>query len=197
MPTPTGVVWDADPHTLAKHRLLQTYLAAWLPTLFHGGYGGVTYAEGFAGPGIYRGTEPGSPVIALRTFLGQHTLLASGRTVNIVLVEENRRRMVELRCQMGRALAKAPVAPAGISVEYVCGDHAEVLLPALERIGAMRRPVFAFLDSYGGPDVPLDVARRIGSAPSSEVLVTFGTSFFIRFCEVQGHQEEGDRVLTA
>jgi three-Cys-motif partner protein len=195
MPTPTGVVWDADPHTLAKHRLLQAYLAAWLPTLFHGGYGRVTYAEGFAGPGIYRGTQPGSPVIALRTFLGQRSLLAGGRTVDMVLVEEDHRRIIELRRQMGEALTQAPVAPAGISVEYVCGDHAEVLLPALERIGAMRRPVFAFLDSYGGPDVPLDVARRIGTAPSSEVLVTFGTSFFIRFCDVEGHQAEGDRVF--
>jgi three-Cys-motif partner protein len=195
MPTPADVVWDADPHTLAKHRLLQAYLAAWLPTLLHGGYDRVTYAEGFAGPGIYRGGEPGSPVAALRAFLGQRRLLAGGRTVSMVLAEKDHRRMTELRRQMGRALTEAPVAPAGISVEYVCGDHAKVLLPALERIGAMRRPVFAFLDSYGGPDVPLDVARRIGSAPASEVLVTFGTSFFIRFCEVEGHQAEGDRVF--
>jgi three-Cys-motif partner protein len=195
MPTPADVVWDADPHTLAKHRLLQAYLAAWLPTLLHGGYDRVTYAEGFAGPGIYRGGEPGSPVAALRAFLGQRRLLAGGRTVDMVLAEKDHRRMTELRRQMGRALTEAPVAPAGISVEYVCGDHAKVLLPALERIGAMRRPVFAFLDSYGGPDVPLDVARRIGGAPASEVLVTFGTSFFIRFCEVEGHQAEGDRVF--
>lgn len=195
MPTPTGLIWDADPHTLAKHRILQAYLAAWLPTLLHGGYDGVTYAEGFAGPGIYRGEEPGSPIVALRVFLGQCNLLAGGRSVNLVLVEEDHRRVAELKRQMSRALTEAPVALAGISIEYECGDHAEVLLPALERIGAMRRPVFAFLDSYGGPDVPLDVARRIGSAPSSEVLVTFGTSFFIRFCEVEGHRDEGDRVF--
>jgi hypothetical protein len=32
MPVPSAVLWDADPHTLAKHRLLKDYLAAWLPT---------------------------------------------------------------------------------------------------------------------------------------------------------------------
>jgi three-Cys-motif partner protein len=112
----------------------------------------------------------------LRTFLGQRSLLAAGRTVNLVLVEENQRRIAELKRQMGRTLAEEPAVPAGMSIEYVWGDHAEVLLPALERIGAMQRPVFAFLDSYGGPDVPLEVARRIGRAPSSEVLVTFGTN---------------------
>lgn len=195
MPVPSAVLWDADPHTLAKHRLLRDYLAAWLPTLLHGGYPGVTYAEGFAGPGIYKGGEPGSPVIALQTFLGQRNLLAAGRTVDMVLAEEDGRRLAELRRQMGRTLADSPVAPAGISIEYVHGDHAMVLLPALERIGAMRRPVFAFLDSYGGPDVPLDLARQIAAAPASEVLVTFGTSFFVRFCDVEGRQASGDRVF--
>jgi hypothetical protein len=53
MPVPSAVLWDANPHTLVKHRLLRDYLAAWLPTRLHGGFPGVTYAEGFAGPGIY------------------------------------------------------------------------------------------------------------------------------------------------
>jgi three-Cys-motif partner protein len=191
MPVPSEVLWDADPHTLAKHRLLENYLAAWLPTLLQGGYRGVI----FAGPGIYKGGEPGSPVIALRTFLGQQGLLAAGRSVDMVLVEQNGRRLAELHRQMDQTLAAAAGAPVSISIEYVPGDEAKVLLPALERISAMRRPVFAFLDSYGGPDVPLDLARRIGAAPASEVLVTFGTSFFIRFCEVEGHQAEGDQVF--
>ena len=195
MPVPPAVLWDADPHTLAKHRLLRDYLTAWLPTLLHGGFPGVTYAEGFGGPGIYRGGEPGSPVIALRAFLGQRSLLAEGRTVDMVLAEQDSRRLAELRRQMSRELADSSPPPAGISIQYAHGDHAVVLLPALERIGAMRRPIFAFLDSYGGPDVPLDLARQIAAAPASEVLVTFGTNFFVRFCEVEGHQESGDQVF--
>ena len=195
MPVPSAVLWAADPHTVAKHRLLENYLATWLPTMLQGRSCRVTYAEGFAGPGIYTDGEPGSPVIALRTFLGQHNLLAAGRSVDMVLAEEHARRLAELHRQLDHALAEASVPSTGINIEYVHGDHAAVLLPALKRIGAMRRPVFAFLDSYGGPDVPLDLARRIGAAPSSEVLVTFGTSFFIRFCEVEGHQADGDRVF--
>jgi three-Cys-motif partner protein len=195
MATPSGVLWDADPHTLAKHQLLETYLAAWLPTLLQGGYGGVTYAEGFAGAGIYKGGEPGSPVLALRAILSHRALLAVGRTVDMILVEEHRGRRNELKRQMDSVLSSAVAVPAGLRVEYVPGDQAEVLLPALERIGAMRRPVFAFLDSFGGPDVPLDLARRIGTAPASEILVTCGTSFLIRFCQVEGHQADGDRVF--
>ena len=97
MPCTVGVLWNADPHTLAKHRLLENYLSAWLPTLLQGGFRGVTYAEGFAGPGIYEGGEPGSPVIALRTFLDQRALLAAGRSADMVLVEQDGRRLAELR----------------------------------------------------------------------------------------------------
>lgn len=195
MALPSGVTWDADPRTLAKHRLLENYLAAWLPTLLLGKFPGVTYAEGFAGPGIYKGGQPGSPVIALKAFLGHERLLGASTSVDMVLAEEDPRRLAELRRQMDAVLARAPKAPAHPAIGYVSGDHAEELLPALERVGAMRRPIFAFLDSYGGPDVPLDLARRIGAAHASEVLVTFGTRFFIRFCEVGDYQADGDRVF--
>lgn len=112
MPTPTGVVWDADPHTLAKHRLLQAYLAAWLPTLLHGGYDGVTYAEGFAGPASTVATRPGRQSSPYgRSLASQRNLLADGRSVSIVLVEEDCRRIAELKRQMTGALTEAPVAP--------------------------------------------------------------------------------------
>jgi three-Cys-motif partner protein len=133
MPIASGVLWEADLHTLAKHRLLRAYLAAWLPTLLQGGYPGVTYAEGFAGPGIYTGDEPGSPIVALQAFLGHRNLLAAGRTVDMVLAEKSGRRLAELRRQMNWPLAAARAPAATFRIEYVHGDHAVVLLPALER----------------------------------------------------------------
>ncbi len=61
-------VWSLDPHTRAKHELLRGYLGAWFPTL--GSWQGrVVFLDGFAGPGIYAGGEPGSPAIALNTLL--------------------------------------------------------------------------------------------------------------------------------
>ncbi len=75
-------VWKAQPHTLAKHAILERYLQAWLPILAHQSatigrkYQNsqtreILYIDGFAGPGEYEGGEPGSPVIALRAAL-QH-----------------------------------------------------------------------------------------------------------------------------
>jgi three-Cys-motif partner protein len=90
-----------------------TYLAAWLPALLQGRADRVTYAEGFAGPGIYKGGEPNSPIVALRAFPGHRDLLAAGRTVDMVLVEEDSCRLAELRRQMGRALSDNPAKAAG------------------------------------------------------------------------------------
>jgi hypothetical protein len=130
MPVPSGELWDADRHTLAKHRLLETYLAAWLPALLQGRADRVTYAEDFAGPGIYKGGDPDSPIVALRAFLGHRDLLAGGRTVDMVLVEEDSRRLAELRRQMGRGTQRQSSEGSRFNVEYEHGEHGKVLLLA-------------------------------------------------------------------
>ncbi len=62
------VVWQIDPHTRAKHRILQRYLQAWLPIMSSRNER-LVVVDGFAGPGVYKGGEPGSPIIALNAFL--------------------------------------------------------------------------------------------------------------------------------
>jgi three-Cys-motif partner protein len=56
-------VWPASCHTLAKHRILASYLKAWMPILSRH-FGGrpqqareVLFVDGFAGPGKYAGGE--------------------------------------------------------------------------------------------------------------------------------------------
>jgi hypothetical protein len=66
---------------------------------------------------------------------------------------------------------------------------------ALQGAGAMGAPVFAFLDSWGGPDVPFDLVRSIARQPAGEVLVTFGTNFLTRFGEKEQHQQAGDAAF--
>jgi len=67
---PRGAVWPIEPHTQAKHELLRHYLGAWFP-IMASRERRLVFIDGFAGPGIYEGGEPGSPVIALRALL-QH-----------------------------------------------------------------------------------------------------------------------------
>lgn len=61
-------VWSIEPHTRAKHQILEECLKAWFPILLRW-QGRVLYLDGFAGPGVYSGGEEGSPIIALKTAL--------------------------------------------------------------------------------------------------------------------------------
>lgn len=63
-------VWKIEQHTRAKHELLRRYLGAWFPILTASGWNRrVLFLDGFAGPGVYAGGEPGSPLIALSTLV--------------------------------------------------------------------------------------------------------------------------------
>lgn len=190
MAVPTKTIWKCDPHTVAKHKILEGYLQAWYPILISR-FQSVTYAEGFAGSGVYEGGHPGSPVIAADVFLRRRNLLA-GKTLKMVLVEEKKRRMAQLKQEMAIACKGYGPPPPGLEVSYTEGRCGQDLLPALTRAGSRGAPIFAFLDSFGGPDVPLAVARAIASQPSSEVLVTFGTNFLTRFGAKDEYQQAGD-----
>jgi len=59
-------IWPLEDHTKAKHEILRNYLAAWFPILSIYSQR-IVYIDGFAGPGVYSGGEPGSPVLAIKT----------------------------------------------------------------------------------------------------------------------------------
>jgi three-Cys-motif partner protein len=195
MPVPTEVVWKCKPHTLAKHKILEGYLKAWYPIFMQAPWcTSVTYAEGFAGAGVYENGRPGSPVIAAEVFLRRRHFLA-GKIMNMILVEADKRRLERLKHEMGAALNRDRNPPATLKVRYEEGDCSDKLLPSLARAGALQAPIFAFLDSFGGADVPLALARAIAKQPSSEVLVTFGTNFLTRFGTQGRYQQSGDQVF--
>jgi three-Cys-motif partner protein len=197
MAVPRQVIWPCKPHTVAKHRLLERYLEAWYPILTKAQWcHSITYAEGFAGAGVYEGGEPGSPVIAADVFLRRRELL-DGKPLNMVLVEEDSRRIQRLKEEMAPVLTRHGEPPARLRIRYEEGSCGEKLLPALQGSGAMGSPVFAFLDSWGGPDVPFGLVREIAKQPAGEVLVTFGTNFLTRFGEKEQHQQAGNEAFGA
>lgn len=156
----------------------------------------VTYAEGFAGPGIYQGGEPGSPVRAADVFLRRRYFLDSGKALCMVLLEEDKRRLDRLQQEMQAWLDRETrPPPSTLRVAYRQGECATALLPLLQDVRAFQGPIFAFLDSFGGPDIPLHVARAIAGVRASEVLVTFGTSFLTRFGADPAYQPAGDEVF--
>ncbi|MGK5554684.1 three-Cys-motif partner protein TcmP [Actinomadura kijaniata] len=196
MPTPTGVTWSCDPHTLAKHELLRRYLEAWYPIqMQRPEVPGVTYIEGFAGPGIYNHGEPGSPVIAAKVFLRRRKFLDQGKKLTMAFIEEKAGRLERLKQEMAKAVADFEPLPATFRTHYQRGECGSIVTSVLQRPRRDRGPVLAFLDSFGGPDVPFQLPRTIAQIPSSEVLITFGTNFLTRFGDTDAHQASGDEAF--
>lgn len=67
MAVPTGILWKRDPHTAAKHTLLRRYMSAWFPIMAKQFSDvGITFFDGFAGPGEYINSQESSFVIAMK-----------------------------------------------------------------------------------------------------------------------------------
>lgn len=70
---PGETLWERDEHTEGKHLVLEHYLKAWFPILGMGRMNRrILFVDGFAGPGKYKGGEPGSPLVAMRV-LADHS----------------------------------------------------------------------------------------------------------------------------
>jgi len=152
----------------------------------------ITYAEGFAGAGVYKGGEPGSPVIAYDVFAG--ALDALPKRMRLILMEEEPRRVEELERQIARARAKYTTNITGrLTADIQQGDFHPALLQKLRTTGALGKPLFVLLDSFGGPDIPYSLLQELARLPATEVMVTFEPGFLTRFAEKhEGHRQSGN-----
>jgi three-Cys-motif partner protein len=169
--------------------MLDRYLAAWFPILLQGGFPGVTFFDGFAGPGEYKKGEEGSPIIALRQVLDRPELLRLGKRVRFVFIEAHEGRVEHLR-----GLIASKFLSPNASVLVVPPYHGrceELAERVLRDAGAWGQPIFANLDAWS-LDVPLGLIRRIGRNKASEVLITFPSLWFRRFAKVE-ETDKGDQ----
>jgi three-Cys-motif partner protein len=179
-------LWPLEPATAAKHQLYQRYLDAWWPILLQPSHNGrswsrVTYLDAFAGPGRYKGGEPGSPVFALQGLLdhvARERMDLSRDRVRIIYMEKRRDRFDHLQSELERkfgSLLELPVLTEAVQGE--AGTDSERLL---DEAGAWGSPILAIFDSWGNVNVPMRLMKRIAANPSSEVIVTFGPNWFSR-----------------
>lgn len=153
-------VWDLAPHTRAKHKLLEKYLGAWFPMLTRY-QGRVVVLDGFAGPGVYAGGEPGSPQIVLTTLLDHSHFDRMSSEFLLVFNEQDDERFAALEDVIGR-LTEERGLPKNVRViteNESFPELAEDILEALD--GQHLAPTFAFLDPFGYRDVPMELIKRL------------------------------------
>ncbi len=151
---------------------------------------GITFFDGFAGPGEYKNAQDSSPVIAMEQAL-RSEVTRWGAPTRLVFVEDHRGRAAHLEELLG---ARFPLTarPPGLVVRVRRGECSVLFEQAIAEVDGWDGPVFANLDGWG-VDTDYAIVQRIAQQRSSEVLITFEDQFFIRFAN--GEQQAGERVF--
>lgn len=159
--------WD-DYNNLqrAKHQLLQRYLGGWFPIL--GSWSGqIFYVDCNAGRGRHSTGEPGSPLIALRTFLGHPfcNRILKNCEVRFFFIEadnENKEHLDSILSGIRR--------PPKVSVDVKLGEFEEVLQSKI--IDLKTQPSFVFVDPYGFT-LPGKLLAELKAFDKCELFITF------------------------
>ncbi|AMB60562.1 hypothetical protein AWU67_14015 [Microterricola viridarii] len=182
MSSGSHAVWSLEPHTRAKHDLLERYLGAWYPALASHNKR-ILFLDGFAGPGVYASGEPGSPTIALRTLLEHsHLPQMSGTEFIFIFNEKDRTRHQKLLEVVATEQARHPAWPANVKVFVENENFTSVATEILAQLGTGRlAPTFAFLDPFGYKDVPIKLIADLMKFDRSELFIYFDHNSAVRF----------------
>lgn len=177
----SSTIWPLEPHTKAKHEILENYLQAWFPILSKNS-GRIIYLDGFAGPGIYEGNEIGSPIIAMKT-AHEHTLKHIMKEIVFLFIEKEKDRADKLKEVITEHF---PELPENLSCQVICQEFASALEQVLHEIesnNAHLAPTFAFLDPFGFSGFPMKLIGRLMKHKKCEVLINFMVSYINRFTD--------------
>lgn len=173
-------IWPIEPHTQAKHAILDRYLKAWLP-IMSSVSARIVYIDGFAGPGKYLDEDgqpiiDGSPLIALNAAI-KHKLPLKAQII-FLFIEAHLK-----RCDYLKNLLSKITLPDNMKYQVICSKFDETLTSILNDLDEQKKhlaPSFAFIDPFGYSDTPFSVVKRIMSHFMCEVLITFMYSYIKR-----------------
>ncbi|WP_420807920.1 three-Cys-motif partner protein TcmP [Amycolatopsis antarctica] len=125
VPVDGPVPWKRADHTGAKHDIYRRYLERWFPILLRGtnAYKSATYAEGFAGPGVYEDDHPGSPIIAIQALLEK--VPNPDPIVKMIFIDDDVRCTEMLREQLTRRFPERPRSSEKLPIKIKNGTCAE------------------------------------------------------------------------
>ena len=193
MAKPKTILWDLEPHTLAKHRILRKYLDGWVPIMSSlvarwalNGRGRLALIDGFCGPGRYNGGEDGSPIIMLKTFLEHARRDQIKAELVYIFIDEDADRIAHLDDEIAALEAAEPDGqfPDQLKVQTVVGRYEDLFTEALdgmEEKGQRPAPSFAFIDPFGYKDASMGLTGRLLDFQRCEALIYMPMPFVARF----------------
>jgi three-Cys-motif partner protein len=183
-------------HSVAKHRILQSYLAAYFRTLVSSPNQDLlrlTLIDGFAGGGLYvhndtRELVKGSPFIFLNATREAEYLINKDRRkavrleVDYFFVEADKHAHTHLD-KVLRDDGYGDQIGTTIHLQHAkFQDQADSIIEFVKRKSPRNgRSIFA-LDQYGYKEVPRQLIQKIfAKLPSAEVILTFGVDSFLNY----------------
>jgi three-Cys-motif partner protein len=194
------VIWVREDHTKAKHELLLAFFNKWVSihsehfTQRRGGL--VRIYDGFAGPGVYSGGEPGSPRILMEALCTNPNLHERWHRVRyeFTFVEQHPARANKL--ERGLAELEATLRGEGRWTDRVrwsvtCGRYEEHMPQEAAGLSAL----FLFLDPFGYSHAPMTLTQDLVQQPKSDTLIFLPLSFVHRFAGRDGQEAALDRFF--
>ena len=201
MSDPKPTVYHADPHTRAKHQILEAYLARWLPILDRSTANmnrpgqRLLYFDGFAGAGEYEGQVPGSPQVPIDVVESHaHEFKCP---VEVRLVEKRTDRVTRLRDilkQKKAKLLKRDAITICEPVEGDCEEEAMKLISECQAAGRSLGPAFFFLDQFGYSSFSMGLVRAILEHSACETFSYLNWSLLFPFMT---HEQKHAGISTA
>lgn len=194
MARPQDILWEYKRHTAAKHEIIKGYLDAWIPIL--GGpksrHQHLVLIDGFAGPGRYRGGEPGSPLLMLDSFLRRRDRDTIRPKLHYFFIEEHQRRLSHLEAE----LAKKKWPEDKVEVTPVCARFEEEFPRLIDQVKTRfgrSVPIFAFIDPFGAGQTKPDLHGPLLRLPRCDALIYLPVAHLARFVR----QEDMVETLTS
>jgi len=180
-----------DPHTKAKHLIIEKYVEDLIVTLYGKGRHGVdtfTFIDGFCGGGIYKDSESkdkewfGSPVRLIRAVQEGHRKANRKYPIHVkfIFIDDKQK---HIDCLKEYVMPKAGLEEFSQSdaCEFICGEFENFVKYCVFTADQRKGHSFFLLDPQGWTDVSMSSIRMITSMKKSEILYTFMIDPIIRF----------------
>lgn len=174
--------WKIQPHTKAKHQILQAYLEQWFPIMVSNNPQPqlLIYIDGFAGPGVYENGEPGSPIVALNTILGHKSFQDYVGQMLFVFAEKDGRSFESLAIEIRRLEQSIIEFPKNVKVAPKNDEFANIVNQLQEK-SQIGMPTLAFVDPFGFSGVNLEQLVALLQFPKCELILNFMVESVVRF----------------
>lgn len=180
-----------DPHTKAKHKILEEYIENLIFTLYGKGRYGVTeftFVDAFCGGGMYRDPEDsnqeweGSPIRIIRAVEAGRLRSKRAYPLNVKYIFSDSSKE-HLDCLRNYSLPKAGLDVIANSEHclFFHGEFEHLANSIIFSVSQQKGHSFFLLDPFGWTQVSMSTIRKINSIPGSEIIYTYMIDFIERF----------------